>query len=391
MKELKVKARLYCRDGIWYFEYRNPITGRRIRKTTKQHERAAAEACLNEELRAIGARQAGTTLRENIRLYTDPDTNPRKSSARVDGTGYGKEYADVVARHAAWFLKHIPDSLLDTEMGEIRAAQIRLVKEIIVNAMGHCRTAQFTFRTFKTIFTQAHEDGIIEFSPAYGMKDISYRKVPRDAVDSEYIALLLQAYGSFADIEDWAYFAIAASTGMRRSEILALHKEQIRGSILVIDRALKGTDPNVIGLPKRDKIRVISLPDIARFALSQIQPNKDGRYFLRARHWVDGSVRRFRAVASALYPQYQEIWDTITPHVLRHSLNSNLLAAGVPEILVAAYLGWEHQGLGDVQKGYTHIHASRLQPVAAAIDEMFGTDGMAAIEECRDHAKPAHR
>jgi hypothetical protein len=55
-----------------------------------------------------------------------------------------------------------------------------------------------------------------------------------------------------------------------------------------------------------------------------------------------------------------------------------LRIAGLPDVLVAEYMSWEHQ-VNAVQAGYTHIYSTNLRPVAKKIDELL---------ECRrDHQK----
>ena len=59
-----------------------------------------------------------------------------------------------------------------------------------------------------------------------GMKDIHYSAKPRRAVRPEILSLIVDAKDKFQDVEDWAYAVFAMSTGMRKSEILAVKKER---------------------------------------------------------------------------------------------------------------------------------------------------------------------
>ncbi len=68
-----------------------------------------------------------------------------------------------------------------------------------------------------------------------------------------------------------------------------------------------------------------------------------------------------------------DAWQKITPHMLRHSLNTMLRVAGLPDVLVAEYMSWEHQ-VNAVQQGYTHIYSTNLRPVAKKIDVLLGYD-----------------
>jgi len=62
----------------------------------------------------------------------------------------------------------------------------------------------------------------------------------------------------------------------------------------------------------------------------------------------------------------------ITPHSLRHTLNSALLLKGVSPYLIQKYLGWSNtSSLTRVQEGYTHVKATDLQVVADGIDGLY--------------------
>ena len=73
----------------------------------------------------------------------------------------------------------------------------------------------------------------------------------------------------------------------------------------------------------------------------------------------------------------EEAFNMLTPHKLRHALNTNLLAdqgiedGKVTENMVAEYLSWEHQDQSRMQRRYTHLVASRLLPVADLISKIY--------------------
>ena len=73
----------------------------------------------------------------------------------------------------------------------------------------------------------------------------------------------------------------------------------------------------------------------------------------------------------------EEAFAMLSPHKLRHALNTNLLAeqgveeGKVSENMVAEYLSWEHQDQSKMQRRYTHMVASRLLPVADLISKIY--------------------
>ena len=76
----------------------------------------------------------------------------------------------------------------------------------------------------------------------------------------------------------------------------------------------------------------------------------------------------------------KEAFLMLSPHKLRHALNTNLLAdqmeseGQVTETMVAEYLSWKHQDQSKMQRRYTHLVASRLLPVSDMIGEIYSVD-----------------
>ncbi len=375
----------------WFVRLKNPITGKVIRKSTGMSDYDEAFEYAKIELMKLnyGYKSheqwiSGLTLKAMITLYSDPDTNPRFKQAQDDGSKYGKEYAFAVASHSKWMLQAFNEeakNILDMDVAEIRAYQLKVLKGIIVAKKGHTRGAQIKFTLLKTMFSQAHEDGIIDISPAKDLKDIAYKEKRRSAVDFEIIYKLICAKDRFLDIEDWAFYTLLATTGMRRSEVLAINANKIHNGVYTLDSAIKSNNKDDIGLPKWDIVRVIPLPRIALWTLSFLTPAENGRYFDKGRYWAVESFKRTKNIAISIFPEERETWEKVTAHILRHSLNTNLLANDVSPVMTAYYLAWQHQALIDMQQRYTHLQAMKLKSVADNIDIMFPIPEDGAIQK----------
>ena len=369
--------------GIWYMNLRDPITGKKTRKSSGTRLLSEAKKIFDKEQLKLSVGSRNKSLRDDITMYLDPDSNPRKKQANLDGSTYGMHHAVTISYQAKFALQVIDKELLDMQLSDISAIHIKKIKECIVKAYGHTRKANALFIFVKSVFSQAHEDGEIDNNPASGMKQIIYEKKQRDSVDESVIRKIIQAGRDFSDYEAWAFFSIIATTGMRCSEVLALSEKQIDGNYLLINQALKLDSPDSIGLPKWGIIREIQLPDITARIIASLAADKNGRYFYRTRNWGYFAIVRIKARAIELFPEDKEDISRITAHVLRHSLNSCLICNGCSEVLVASYFGWNHQNLFPSQKGYTHIHAKNLKPISDAIDMIF------QAEESRPIAGPA--
>lgn len=82
-------------------------------------------------------------------------------------------------------------------------------------------------------------------------------------------------------------------------------------------------------------------------------------------------MKSLLALKAPAYPEEREIFSEMKSHTLRHSMNTNLLASGLPPLLVAEYLSWNHQCILDMQQRYTHVYAEAMRPVADRIDELY--------------------
>lgn len=359
-------------SDYWYVNLTDPKTGKRVRFTTGKKDYEEAMKVYQVECAKLTGCTSEITLRGTISLYCDPATNPRYQQSRIDGRSYSAEYAKQVAGYSKYLLQLLNEKaprILDMRMFDILKINVKQVRELIVADRGRTRGAQIAFRTFKVYFSQACEDCVIQNNPCTGLRDIHYDEVPRESYPEEYLREMIAHTELWADEEHWAYFTLLATTGMRRSEALALNKEQLYGNTLTIDRALK-SNKGEIGLPKWNIIRVIPLSKISMTALSYLHPDIKGNYFTHCRVWVEDVFYSAKTVAHILFPNNKRL-QKISAHTLRHSLHSNLLANRASEVLAGEYLSWNHQKLSDIQQRYTHIYAEKLQCIADLIDEIY--------------------
>lgn len=367
------KDRIYRRpdSSLYYLDYTDPYTGRRIRKSSGKHTYEEAMEVLEVLKNTSKQDKNNITLSDIISLYEDPSTNPRKKQADIDGTSYGIGHAKHVAylaRKLRSEMEKLCPKFLNLKIVKITRMDLKTLKTLIVEDLGQTRTSQSLFQEVKVMLSQCVEDGMIPASPGNGIKDIHYQEKKRSALTPDVIKALIDHPEEFANTEEWALFTVIATTGMRLSEALALAHFQIAHGTLTINRALKSTAKDDVGLPKWNIVRAIPLSEITKKALDSIEPDETGRYFHHNKCWATTCFNRINGMAKAMHMGI----DNLTAHVLRHSLNSNLLALGLSPVLVAEYLSWSHQELLDIQQRYTHIQVQHLHPIAEAIDSLYG-------------------
>ena len=374
--------RLYLRGTTYHYDAF--VNGKRVRGTTGTSDETEALKIAEKEIQLVMERMdVGMTVKSMLHLYNDPKTNPRRIASKITGESYGEDYANEMARQSKDIEKILADKqpkILAKKVAELTSLDINLVRKAIYDVHGARRKAQYEFRSFKAFISQLHDDGVIDNNVGAGMKDIHYSATPRRAVRPEILSLIVDAKDKFQDVEDWAYAVFAMSTGMRKSEILAIKKEHLFGNTLRVEEAIK-TNDGKIGKPKGNFIRVIPLSKLALYALSFTKPDRSGRYFPHERRWTTTWTWHFRKAMCEAYPQHSEEWNRITSHIFRHSLNTNLLVTGLAESLVSEYMSWEHQHLSDIQENYTHFIAKDMQCVADRIDEIYGFAASVASKE----------
>ncbi len=372
--------KLYKRAGasperdFWYMYLRDPSTGKLIRKSTFTFDEEEALKIWQLEQEKLNALSVNARFGTILSLYMKPETNPRFKRIQLEGGHYGMEHAKRVARECtnmhALFSRECP-AIMKMKISDIKTMQFKILKTKLINEYGNRRKTSLMLEALKAVFSQAHEDGITEVNVTAGVSNVRYTAKPRCAADDKLIGRIIALKDRFPNVKDWAFFTILATTGMRRSELLALESDQIKDGVLTINRALKSIYKDDIGLPKWDIVRVIPLSKITQYAISCIDPDKDGRYFHNNRRWADDSFIRMKLAACSVLHDDTAAIMSLTPHILRHSLNTNLLAAETSPVLVAYYLAWAHQTLIDMQERYTHLQAMKLSAVSDGIDKMF--------------------
>lgn len=368
----------YLVGKIFHFRYTS-LDGKRLRMATGFSRKNDAERFIRE---FIDKQRSGidttTTVRDALKLYQDPETNPKRRQAAVTTAFYSDRYALHTARHAKDLEKVLNKKMkkfLDKPLSVVIRYEIKQASIAIADEFGACNKSTKLYKVLKGIFSQAADDGLIQMNIAQGLPDIRYKSTSRKSLPASDIQLVLNTPKVFPNEKAKRLFTILATTGLRRSELLALGPDQLNGDVLVIDRAYKDDSLKVLGPPKWGKVRVIPLCDISLKAIKDAFSEGSGSEPIRvSSRMLSIWFNTIRTHALQLDLERPEAWKELTPHVLRHSLNTNLRLSGVSDILVAEYMSWEHQGGNAVQEGYTHVYAENLRPVVDCIETMYGRD-----------------
>lgn len=245
-------------------------------------------------------------------------------------------------------------------------------------------------KTLKTVFTEALYRQDIESNPAAGIGNIKYEKSELGifTVNELFSFFPVNSLGPWKDFYDYTCFLIAATTGMRRSEILALRWQNVdfEKSFVHVTEAWK--DPHELGKPKWNKTRVVPISSRTVESLQSLksaskttQPEDlvfcyaDGRRF--GGTWWQ---KRFRKAMGKAEIDYSK--RNLKPHSFRHTLNTLLRNAGQDPAKIRAALGWSGES---IQENYTHWQIEHLQDQAKIVDNLFSPP------ETSPKEKPAQR
>jgi integrase len=276
-------------------------------------------------------------------------------------------------------------------MWEIRRAHILDLRNRLKEKTG-LNTVNKVIATVKTVLSEAYFRQEIEIDPGSRIGNIQHAKQERGILSLEELGFLFKEIpGPWGDLQAYCVFNTAVKTGMRCGEVLALTWDAIDFQADTIDIRQAWKDQHNRGLPKSNKKRKIPVVRSVLDPLLQLQEEsvriattdlvfcyEDG-----LRLGVTWWKNRFTKAMIKAEESEKACTDwkdrNITPHSLRHSLNSHLLNSGCDPIKVRAYMGWSDNIvqpiLTAVQAGYTHWPPDMLRDLLPSIDALFDVNG----------------
>jgi len=160
-------------------------------------------------------------------------------------------------------------------------------------------------------------------------------------------------------LRDRAILETLFSTGMRISELTALNRDQIK-----IKPGM--TDLELIIVGKGERIRTVYLSQRTLFWLNkylETRKDKEKSLFINYRSKRNTPKRLTPRSIEKLMKKYAALAGlplNTTPHVMRHSFASDLLAKGVDLRTIQEFLG--HKNISATQI-YTHITSKQLKEI----------------------------
>jgi integrase/recombinase XerD len=271
-------------------------------------------------------------------------------------------YRRDLAAYQAFVTQAAPDALIDDATPDVVSAYMA--------AMRRTRSGSTVARSLSTLrgfHRFLVEEGEAQSDPTANIPGVAVADLLPKALSEEETEQLLGAVVGTgpAMLRDRALFEVLYGTGARVSEVVGLNLGDVA-------EAVDGGDvPLIRVLGKGDKERVVPLGRMALAALQQWLSG-EGRPHLEPRKWQHRSDaeavflnirggRLTRVGAFGVVKKYAGkvgLADRVSPHVLRHSCATHMLARGADIRVVQELLG--HASIATTQR-YTKVSPEHLR------------------------------
>ncbi len=347
--------------------------------TTGQTSRTAAEAWVYDLIDKKKT-QHGVNSDLSFRQYAEPyftwDRCPHARRLREEDKSITRRH---VYHQRRWLERYVlTDKIADLTLSAIRRSHLLDFRSRLSEQLGDKRTTiNKTMGVVKTIFKEAFFREEIDRDPTQGIGNTKeHRREPGIFTEEEIKQLFpSRSFGPWHDIQDYACFLVAFSTGMRRGEILALRWRRIdweAKNVAVVEAWKSSTET---GEPKWGQKRTVPLETPTLVALRELEQDSvrvapNDLVFC----YDDGSrlgdtwwKKRFSNAMSKAGIDVKS--RNITPHSFRHTLNTMWLDAGHDAGKVRAVLGWTQE---KTQELYTHWQPNHFRGLAGTVRKILG-------------------
>jgi integrase len=331
------------------------------------------------EKAAAAEKRKGTshqTVGEYAALFYDSTTCPhiaRVRPGRINPKTQRHQRANIHNHILTDPIAGIPlDEVVPADVGACR--QRLLEKGLAEGTVFQCMNA------LRVVFREARINRLIDFDPASAVSRMKPKPLERGIFTEEELKRLIHAP---VEPDAQMAFTLAAATGLRMSECLALRYRNIHDDWIDVVEAWKDTD--VLGPPKWEKPRQLPIPIFLQamikvYAEDRIRTHptdllicEDFAGIRRGPTWWRKAFTR--TLKAAGIPRKDSEGRTRTPHSLRHTLNSMLIEKGCNPIKVQFFFGWSFNipvpVLSGVQRGYTHMGVEDLRELVPVIEAIF--------------------
>jgi integrase len=349
---------------IFYFWVYDTTGKRRFRSTGKRKFDDAVKFCRTLQIK--GQLYSGTAV--SFSLYTqdffDYEHCPYISYRLLRGYSYGRPWA---RRQKSLLDKVIRPYFNKQDIRLINAKQIddfifSLKKENYSN-----KTINHVITTLKNIFHYATINNTIEVNPCTGIKPFKSTSREKGILTREELKSLFSSECQtkiWPDMMHYILNYVAATTGMRLGEILALQPQDISDTKITVSHSYNSLD----GLKgtKTAKTREIPIPEKLKFLLTDYCYGKRKDEFIFSANHGSNPVDHktiyrwyWRALNAVGIDKSERLRRRISFHSYRHGYNTILLEEGIAPETVRLLTG--HSAA--MTSHYSHIKQQNVPKV----------------------------
>ena len=357
-------------------------------KTTGKKNKKEAMAMGEAQLALLGHGPMSTgTLGEYAKPYF---TEHCPHNARL--TSKGKPVSDGYLQRSRSLLNRFlfTDIVATMPMGSVRRGHMLDLWARVKAKTGSEYTADTTIKALSVIFEEAIFREDFDRNPASRVRVRPERETEVPELPSSLFFRFFpkDSIGPWQSHEERACFMLAAFTGMRRGECLALRwsnittytnmKGQQHYEIFVCESVKNGKKNNNVGAPKMGRLRKVPLPAVV---YDQFQKMGISNQFLadKKQDFVfphpDGGHRTFNWWKKTFDLAKQKLGlddSGLIPHHFRHMLNSHL--DGMTDIqskLLRESFGWADESTR--RKHYLEKQSEHLEVISDYLDEFYSS------------------
>lgn len=278
-------------------------------------------------------------------------------------------------KHESIVRTHLTPSLGSTRLSELSVAEVRM---FVVRGGGSPQTRRHHRATLRRALADALREGLIQRNVAALAEPPRMTTTERQILDAGQVRTLIDGT---RDDRLHALWVLAATTGMRLAEMLALTWEDVTDDRVTVRSTLHRIDGQWQRRgTKTDKSRrTIPLPEVTALALREHRRRQLEERAASGALGADGLVfttERGRPIHGSNLPRVlHEHTDRlglprVTIHSLRHSCATLLISEGYPIAKVAAILG--HSSSRVTEMVYSHLVGKDLEDAAPIMERAYG-------------------
>ena len=346
--------------------------GRRVRITrTVRGSRRDADRALTKLLREVDTGTAVTVGRATLARYLVETWLPH-AATRVRPTTH--------RRYAALVRVQIVPRIGRVKLSALRPAHVQKVLDGMIAEGAAPASVLQCHRVLSSALRQAVRWQVLAVNPSDAVRPPRPERAALHVPEPEQVRAILEAArGSVHELP----ILLAASTGMRRGEVLGLRWSAVDLDAgvarVVVTLQRSGGEVHYVA-PKTDRSRrTISLPASVVVRLRAHRKEQTERRLLLGASWCDTDLVCDRGDGEHLDPdgltnafsRYAASAPGTRLHDLRHAFATTLLTAGVHPKVVSEALG--HASVAFTMDTYQHVLPTMGEQVAAAIETALGS------------------